>query len=77
MKLKKNNTKNKCIVKKKLFIKCFLRIPCHLICTYKLQHSLMFSKWPVFLLNPSGNLHWKQMLFSSMLTVFTFEQCRN
>ena len=63
--------------KKTFFTKCYFRIPCHLIRTYELQHSLMFIKWPVFLLNPSGNLHRKQMLSSSMLTVFTFEQCRN
>jgi len=63
--------------KKTFFTKCYLRIPCDLICTYELQHSLMFSKRPVFLLYPSGNLHRKQMLSSSMLTVFTFEQCRN
>jgi len=38
-----------------------------------LQHSLvMFSEWPVFLLNPSGNLHRKQMLSSSMLTATLF-----
>jgi len=38
-----------------IFTKCYLRIPCHLICTYELQHSLMLCKLPVFLLNPSGN----------------------
>ena len=38
-----------------LFTNCYLKITCHLICTYELKRSLLLRKWPVFLLNVFGN----------------------
>jgi len=60
--------KNKCIVKKYSFKKCYLKILCHCISTYEVRHTLDLSplkKLLVFSQNTSVSPNF--ILFNSVL----------